>query len=228
MKSYIFDLDGVIVHTDHYHYLGWKKLADRLGIYYDEMINNQCRGVSRMESLAIVLGERAGGFTAAELERLAAEKNEYYKNLLREMTPDDVSDDVRETLRELKRRGHKLAIGSSSKNAGIILEHCALTEFFDAVADGSHITKSKPDPEVFLKASAFLGEPPANCIVVEDAAAGIAAGQAAGMYTVAIGDAARSGVADRNIEKLSDLLVDFRPTRRSADTGTPYRPAVLP
>lgn len=207
MKSFIFDLDGVIVHTDHYHYLGWKKLADRLGIYFDERINNKCRGVSRMESLAIVLGKRAVDFTPDELISLAAEKNEYYRSLLQEMSAGDVSDDVLRTLKELKKRGHKLAIGSSSKNAGVILERCRLTDYFDAVADGTHISHSKPDPEVFLKAAGFLGEQPADCIVVEDAVAGIQSGRAAGMYTVAIGDAVKSGIADRNIAKLSDLLL---------------------
>ena len=206
MKSQIFDLDGVIVHTDHYHYLGWKKIADKLNIYFDEYINNKCRGVSRMESLLLVLGEHAVNYSDNELIILAAEKNEYYKELLKKMNPEDIADNVIETLKKLRKSGHKIAIGSSSKNAGIILLQCNILKYFDAVADGNHITKSKPDPQVFLKAAEMLKEAPQNCIVIEDAVAGIEAGKAAGMFTVAIGDAAKAGIADRNIEKLSDLL----------------------
>ena len=206
-SAVIFDLDGVIVFTDKFHYQAWKKMADQMGIYFDETINNRLRGVSRMESLEIIL-ERYEGEPLSEEKKqeLTAEKNETYRELLATMTPDDVSNEVRETLSELRKRGKKLALGSSSKNAKFILERVGLTDAFDAISDGTNITRSKPDPEVFLKAAEFLGENPEDCLVVEDADAGIEAGTAAGMKTAAIGDAAKSGRSTYILQTFSDLL----------------------
>ena len=148
-QGIIFDLDGVICHTDKYHYQAWKKLADKLGVYFDEVINNRLRGVSRMESLNIILEKCDRELTIQEKEACAEEKNEIYKELLKNMTTEDLSWEVRETLEQLREKGLKLAIGSSSKNAGFILERIGLGDFFDAVSDGNNITFSKPDPEVF-------------------------------------------------------------------------------
>ena len=205
-RAIIFDLDGVIVHTDEFHYLGWKKLADRMGIYFDKQINNRCRGVSRMESLDILLEKSLKSYTAKEKKALAEEKNLYYREFLNEMTAADITDDVRETLNYLKNIGYKLAIGSSSKNARIILSKVGLDSFFHAVADGSDISHSKPNPEVFLLAAERLGELPKRCIVVEDAASGIEAGKQGGMTTVAIGAAVETAIADYSISNLSQLL----------------------
>lgn len=207
IEGIIFDLDGVIVHTDKFHYLGWKKMADRLGIYFDEVINNRLRGVSRMASLEIVL-ERYDGPELSEEEKvaLATEKNDYYRELLGTMTERDVAPEVLRTLTELKQRGKKLAIGSSSKNAKFILERVGLLEFFDAISDGNNITKSKPDPEVFIKAGEFIGIPAENCLVVEDAFAGIEAAKAGKMYAAAIGDAVKSETADYKLNSFGDLL----------------------
>lgn len=207
LKAVIFDLDGVIVFTDKFHYLAWKKMADELGIYFDEEINNRLRGVSRMDSLEIILERYEGEPLSAEKkEQVAAQKNETYRELLKTMTPADVTVEVRETLAEIRRRGYKISLGSSSKNAKFILERVALTDAFDAISDGTNITKSKPNPEVFLKAAEFLGEKPENCLVVEDAEAGIDAGIAGGMQTAAIGDAVNCGKADYNMSSFSDLL----------------------
>lgn len=206
MKAIIFDLDGVLVFTDRFHYRAWKSLADRLGIYFDETINNRLRGVSRMESLEIILERSEKAYTQEEKERFAVEKNERYRELLSTMTPEDVSDSVRLTLAELRRREHRLAIGSSSRNTKYILERVALTDAFDAISDGTNITKSKPDPEVFLKAAEFLGEAPENCVVVEDARAGIDAAKAAGMLAVGIGEASAYDKTDVPIVNFSDLL----------------------
>lgn len=206
MKAFIFDLDGVIVHTDKYHYQAWKKLADRLGIYFDEEINNRLRGVSRMDSLDIVLERSELACSAREKEEYAEEKNSIYRSLLNSMRPSDVSDEVRKTLEELKDRGHKLAIGSSSKNTKFILRQVGLINAFDAISDGTNISRSKPDPEVFLKAARMLGEEPENCIVVEDACAGITAAKAANMYAVGIGDAASYEKTDHAIKRFADLL----------------------
>lgn len=207
IKAVIFDLDGVIVFTDKFHYQAWKKMADTMGIYFDEEINNRLRGVSRMDSLEIIL-ERYNGkpLSQEEKENLAAQKNETYRELLKTMTPADVSEEVRDTLAELRKRGYGIALGSSSKNAKFILERVQLLDAFDKISDGNNITKSKPDPEVFLKAAEFLGENPADCLVVEDAEAGIDAGIAGGMKTAAIGDAVNCKKADYTLSTFSDLL----------------------
>ncbi len=207
LKAVIFDLDGVIVFTDRFHYQAWKKMADGMNIYFDETINNRLRGVSRMDSLEIILERYEGEpLTQEKKEELAAQKNENYRALLKTMTPNDVTDEVRETLAEIRKRGYKISLGSSSKNAKFILERVALLDAFDAISDGNNITKSKPDPEVFLKGAEFLGEKPENCLVVEDAEAGIVAGIAGGMKTAAIGDAVSCGKADYILNTFSDLL----------------------
>ena len=206
IKGIIFDLDGVIVFTDQYHYQAWKKLADRLGIYFDEQINDRLRGVSRMASLDIVL-ERYNGPAFSEVEKLslAAEKNTSYVELLQQMTPASVADDVRDTLQTLRQRGYRLAVGSSSKNTKTILARTEMFEYFDAVSDGTNITRSKPDPEVFQKAAEFLSLPPETCAVIEDAEAGIDAAKAVGMMAVGIGPAAKYAKTDCPIERFSDL-----------------------
>lgn len=207
IKGIIFDLDGVLVFTDKLHYQAWKQMADRLGIYFDEKINNRLRGVSRMDSLEIILENYQGEpLSIEEKERLAAEKNDTYRELLKTMTREDVTDEVRETLAELKARGYKLSLGSSSKNARFILERVELLDAFDAISDGNNITKSKPDPEVFLKGAEFLGEKPADCLVVEDAEAGVDAGLAGGMQVAAIGDAVHCHKADFELTTFVDLL----------------------
>lgn len=205
-KAFIFDLDGVIVFTDKFHYQAWKKMADNMGIYFDETINNRLRGVSRMESLNIILEKYDGTLSQEEKEALAEEKNATYRELLKTMTPADVSDEVRQTLNELKARGYKLAIGSSSKNARFILEKVGLLDFFDAISDGNNIKNSKPDPEVFVKAAEYLGEKPEHCIVVEDAYAGVDAAKAGGMKAAAIGDASSYEKADYVLHTFGDLL----------------------
>lgn len=209
-NAFIFDLDGVIVFTDRYHYLAWKGLADRLKIPFDEKMNNRLRGVSRMASLEIVLEQYTGKpLSDKDKAALAEEKNEAYKMLLENMGPSDVSDAVRVTLKTLRERGYKLAIGSSSKNTKFILRQVGLLEAFDAISDGTNIVRSKPDPEVFLKAAAFLGVAPENCIVVEDARAGIDAAKAANMTAVAIGDAADYEKADYRIHTFDQLITIF-------------------
>ena len=206
-KAVIFDLDGVICFTDKFHYQAWKVLADRLGIYFDEKINNRLRGVSRMASLEIILERSEKEYSREEKEAFAAEKNDLYRELLKGMSPADLSDEVKDTLLELRRRGYLLTIGSSSKNTKFILERIGLADFFDAVADGTDITHSKPDPEVFLKSAAKAGVDPADCAVVEDAKAGIQAAKAGGMTALALhGDAENCGEEDYNLASFADLL----------------------
>ncbi len=206
MKALIFDLDGVICVTDKYHYIAWKKLADKNGIYFDEVINNRLRGVSRKDSLEIILERAAKEYSDEEKENMVAEKNADYVELLKEMSPADLSDEVKDTLEELRERGYKLAIGSSSRNAGLILKQIGLGGFFDAISDGSNITRSKPDPEVFLKAAEFLQEIPGNCLVVEDAKAGIEAAMAGGFKSAGLGEAAEHPDVTYKMRGFSDLL----------------------
>ena len=206
-RAIIFDLDGVICHTDHYHYLAWKQLADQLDIYFDSEINNRLRGVSRMESFEIIL-ERYTGAPLSEKEKIqyAEAKNDIYKVLLEKMSPKDLSDEVKQTLDSLREKGIKMAIGSSSKNAPFILKQIGLEGYFDEISDGNNITNSKPDPEVFIKASDYLGIPPIDCLVVEDAEAGIEAAIAGGMDSAAIGDAVNCNRATYNLTSFSDLI----------------------
>ena len=207
MSSYegvIFDLDGVICSTDRYHYLAWKRIADRLGIPFKEEINSRLRGISRMDSLEIILEGYDGSLTQARKEALAEEKNALYRASLADMSPNDLPQDVRRTLDALRAAGLRLAIGSSSRNTRFILERLGLADFFDAVSDGTNITRSKPDPQVFLMAADFLSLPPARCLVVEDAQSGIAAAKAGGFDSAGVGDAA--AFATYPMERISDLI----------------------
>ena len=205
-NAVIFDLDGVICFTDEYHYQAWKALADSIGVYFDREINNRLRGVSRMDSLEIILEKHPGSFSDAEKAALADRKNELYKKLLCNMSIADLSDEVRNTLDELRRRGFLLAIGSSSKNAPFILRQIGLDGYFDAVSDGNNITRSKPDPEVFVKAAEMLRVPAERCLVVEDAVSGAEAAHAGGMKAACVGDASKVGAGDYNLQFISELL----------------------
>ncbi len=204
-EGIIFDLDGVICSTDHYHYLSWKALADRLGIPFDETVNNRLRGVSRMDSLNIILEKSDKTYSEEEKLRFAEEKNERYRELLKQMSPADLTDEVRDTLDALRARGLKLAIGSSSKNTPFILRRIGLDGFFDAVADGNCITHSKPHPEVFLKAADMLKLPPNRLCVVEDARAGVEAAVAGGFACAAMGDARDDPRATYHLRSFGEL-----------------------
>ena len=210
ISGLIFDLDGVLVFTDKYHYLAWKQIADEMGIPFDETINDKLRGVSRMQSLEIILENYSGEhLTDKQKSDIAERKNAIYRSYLQTMTPDDVSEEVRNTLEMLKKKGYKLAVGSSSKNAGFILEQVALRDAFDAVSDGNMITRSKPDPEVFIKAAHLIGCDPEQSAVVEDAEAGIDAAKDGGMMAVAIGNATAYDRSDIRLDTISDLLLYF-------------------
>lgn len=207
LKAVIFDLDGVICSTDEYHYEAWKAMADSIGVYFDREINNRLRGVSRMASLEIILERWQGDpLGSGEKTALATRKNDIYRGLLANMSPADLSDEVKSTLDALRASGLKLAIGSSSKNTPFILERIGLKGYFDAISDGNNITNSKPDPEVFLKAAAFLGEAPADCLVVEDAVSGAEAGHRGGFTVACVGDASEAGAGNYNLNAFSELL----------------------
>ncbi|MFP4974045.1 beta-phosphoglucomutase [Paenibacillus sp. CN-4] len=205
MKGAIFDLDGVIVDTAKYHYLAWRSLANRLGFEFTEAHNERLKGVSRMESLRILL--EIGGVEAQEAERLqmAEDKNKEYVEYISKLLPDEILPGVRDYLLALRARGVKTAIGSASKNAAFILTRLGIAELFDAVVDGNKVSRAKPDPEVFLLAAAELGLPPSGCVVFEDAQAGVQAGLAAGCRVVGIGSPEILGAADLVVGGLKDL-----------------------
>ena len=209
-QGIIFDLDGVLCSTDEYHYQAWKTLADQLSIPFDRERNNLLRGVSRMESLSIILEKSERTYSEQEKQAFAEQKNALYRTLLRQMSPADVSDEVRETLRFLRESGLKLAVGSSSKNTPFILERIGLGDFFDAVADGNCITYSKPNPEVFLKAAEMIGLPPECCLVVEDAHAGVEAAVAGSFDCAAMGDAREDERSAWHLNRFSDLCACIR------------------
>lgn len=206
IKGVIFDLDGVIVFTDKYHYLAWKAIADEENIYFDEVINHQLRGVSRMESLEIILRKASKTYSTQEKEQLAYKKNEIYKKYLENLTPSDVSDDVLITLKQLKEKNIKLAIGSSSRNTNLILNKIGLINMFDAIVDGNSISNSKPHPEVFLKAAEKINLDVNDCLVIEDAFSGIDAAYAGGFKSCGIGQASTYEKATYKIENVKDII----------------------
>lgn len=205
IRAIIFDLDGVICSTDRYHYLAWKALADRLDIPFDEQKNKLLRGVSRLDSLEIILGDRSSHFSEQEKWELAEEKNRIYREYLQTMRPSDLSEDTRYALQTLRKRGYLLAIGSSSKNTRQILTQLGLEHFFDAVADGTQITRSKPDPEVFFLAASLLGISPEQAIVIEDAESGVQAAETGHFRVIGIRSRENDPNSDITIKKLSDL-----------------------
>ncbi len=186
-SAFLFDLDGVIVDTAKYHYLAWKEIAGRFGFDFTPEQNELLKGVGRMESLDILL--RLGNVEPdpGERELLAAEKNERYLRLCERITPADLLPGVKPFLDEIRSAGLRTGIGSASRNARFILGKLEISASFDAIIDGNCISKGKPDPEIFLLGASALDEAPARCVVFEDAAAGIAAAKAAGMYAVGIG-----------------------------------------
>ena len=189
IQAVIFDLDGVIVSTDEFHFLAWKQLAQEEAIPFSREDNEKLKGVSRMESLDLILQRSPKTYSAKIKEQLAERKNSYYRDLLKNLSPADVLPGVLSFLQHLRDRGIRAAIGSSSKNALPILSAIGLSQAFEAVADGTKIKKSKPHPEVFLLAAHLLGISPQRCLVVEDAEAGVEAGLAAGMKVLAVGSA---------------------------------------
>ena len=208
LLAVIFDLDGVIVSTDEYHYQGWQRLADEEVIYFDRAINQRLRGVSRMESLAILLERSPRSYTDEERRALAERKNGYYKALLGKLTAADILSGSLKLLAALRQRSIKIAVASSSRNAALILQRIGLDQAFDAVVDGNDITRSKPDPEVFLLAAQRLGVPPATCLVVEDAEAGITAAHAAGMPALGVSHAAGDPRAELRAAGLDQMTVE--------------------
>ncbi|HAA6466541.1 TPA_asm: beta-phosphoglucomutase [Listeria monocytogenes] len=208
LKGVVFDLDGVITDTAHYHYLAWKKTAESIGIEFDEAFNENLKGVSRIDSLLLILKKdgRENDFTEEQIEALAADKNDFYASLLKEITPADVLPGIKELIVDLKKQNLKCAIASVSKNARTVLSALEMEQEFDYIVDAAKITKSKPDPEIFVEACRGLGLETSEVVGIEDAQAGIEAINAAGIVSVGVG----SGLRDADMTVKSTGLLDLR------------------
>ncbi|WP_426671688.1 beta-phosphoglucomutase [Mucilaginibacter sp. McL0603] len=213
IKACIFDLDGVIVDTAVYHYKAWKRLANELGFDFTEEANEKLKGVSRTRSLELILQWGGVTKTDAEKEELATRKNNWYVEMISHMTPEEILPGAKEFLQACIDAGIKTALGSASKNSMTILQKTGIAHFFNAVIDGNKVSKPKPDPEVFLKGAEQLNIPPANCVVFEDAIAGVEAAIAGGMKVVGIGspevlreaNLVVKGLDEMSLEKLRSL-----------------------
>jgi len=207
-KAVIFDLDGVITDTAHYHFVAWKALAESVDIQFDAAFNEQLKGVDRMGSLELILAKSSRTFSDEEKRQLADSKNRHYQQLIETMTPNDLLPGAVEVLQAVRAAGLKVGLASASKNAATVLARLGITALFDHVVDAALVERSKPDPEVFLKAAAYFGLAPADCLGVEDAVAGVQAIKSAGMKAVGIGDPAVLTQADVVIPGLHAFRLD--------------------
>jgi beta-phosphoglucomutase len=187
IKAVIFDLDGVIVDTAHYHFVAWKRLAKELGIDFNEQDNEQLKGVSRMRSLEIILELGNLRLSQEEMDVLATKKNQWFVDYINAMKPEEIFPGVKEMIQDIRASGIKVALASSSKNADTVLTLLNIKNLFDVIVDGTMITHTKPDPEIFLLAAKKLNISPSECLVFEDAEAGVEAAIAAGMKCIGVG-----------------------------------------
>ncbi len=211
LKALIFDLDGVLTDTAKYHYLAWKKLADELGYYFDEDTNELLKGVSRINSFEIILEKNnaTGKYTNAEKETLANKKNDYYKEMIEQLTPDDILEGIVPFITEARNNGIKCAVASISKNAPRVLELLKISHLFDYIADAALVNNPKPHPEIFLTCAKALGFEPSECIGIEDAQAGIEAIHSAEMVSVGINVTVTSIEPDIALKSTSELELSF-------------------
>lgn len=207
IEAVIFDLDGVITDTAEYHYLAWKQLGEELDIPFDREFNETLKGVSRTDSLEriLTLGGKQDAFTAQEKEALATKKNDHYVTLIQHISEQDLLPGIIAFLDEIRATGLKIGMASASKNALTVVEALGVRHYFDDIVDAATVAQSKPHPEVFLRAAEALGVAPERCIGVEDAAAGITAIHAAGMYAVGVGSETTLHEADYRVDS-TDLL----------------------
>jgi beta-phosphoglucomutase len=206
IKGFIFDLDGVITDTAEYHYKSWKKLAEEEELFFNREVNEQLRGVSRMDSLDIILDGKE--IPAEQKKEWTDRKNSYYQDYLEEITKADILDDMEAKLMKLKADGYKLAVGSSSRNARKVLKHLQITDIFDTIADGNSVENAKPAPDLFLHAAKNLGLEPEECVVLEDAESGVEAALAANMKAVGVGPEKRVGKAHLVYGAVGDIDFD--------------------
>ena len=212
IRAFIFDLDGVITDTAEYHYRGWKRLADEEGLFFTREDNEHLRGIARRESLMMIIKDKV--YSEEKIHEMMERKNEYYLEFIKEIAPRDLLPGAKELLEEIRTAGLKNALGSASKNAGEVIERLGIRHLFDAISDGHSVERQKPAPDLFLHAARQLELAPSDCVVVEDAAAGIEAARAGGFRSVGLGPSERVGQADALFPslagvRLSDLLQIF-------------------
>jgi beta-phosphoglucomutase len=208
IRAFIFDLDGVITDTAEYHYRGWKRLADEEGLSFTREDNEHLRGIPRRESLMLILKDRV--YAEEKIQEMMERKNGYYLEFIKEISPHDLLPGAKELLQEIRAAGLKNALGSASKNAGEVIERLGIQSLFDAIADGHSVERQKPAPDLFLHAARQLNLSPTECVVVEDAAAGIEAARAGGFRSVGLGPSERVGKADAIFPSLAGVrLEDF-------------------
>ena len=203
IKGFIFDLDGVLTDTAEYHFRGWKRLADELGIPFTREDNEALRGIPRRESLLLILKERE--FSEEQILEMMERKNRYYLEFIHDITPRDVLPGARELLEEIRVAGMKSALGSASKNAAEVIQRLGIADLLDAVADGHSVERQKPAPDLFLHAASLLELSPSECVVVEDAAAGIEAARAGGFLSIGVGPRERLREADLVLPNLDGI-----------------------
>ncbi|MFN3136479.1 MAG: beta-phosphoglucomutase [Allomuricauda sp.] len=207
IKGFIFDLDGVITDTAELHYEAWKHLSDDMDWEFNRELNEKLRGISRLDSIKVIMDHNHVTLDDATVEELATKKNDIYVASLDHMTPDDYLPGARELLTHLRSEGFKVALGSASKNAIKVLKQLNATHFFDVIGDGNSVSKSKPEPDIFLYAAEKLGLPPENCIVFEDAKKGIDAAKAGKFHSVGIGPEERVGHADIRFDTMKEATL---------------------
>ena len=207
IKGFIFDLDGVITDTAELHYDAWKKLADEMGWEFDRDVNEKLRGISRMDSIKVIMDHNGLSLDENTIVELATKKNDIYVNSLDGMTQEDYLPGARELLTHLRSEGFSVALGSASKNANKVLQQLKATHYFDVIGDGNSVSKSKPAPDIFLFASEKLGLRPENCIVFEDAEKGIDAAKAGNFHSVGIGPEERVGHADIRFDTMKEATL---------------------
>lgn len=203
LRAFIFDLDGVLTDTAEYHYRAWKRVADEAGLPFTRDDNEHLRGVSRRESLLLILKGRP--YPEEKIQAMMARKNNYYLEFIKEISPRDLLPGAQELLEELRANDYKTALGSASKNARDVVERLGIDSLLDAISDGYSVERQKPAPDLFLHAAAQLGLPPNACVVVEDAAAGIEAAKAGGFRSIGLGPHERVGVAEAVFPNLARL-----------------------
>jgi len=209
IEAVLFDLDGVLVSTDEYHYRSWKKLSKEEGFdFFDHEFNHRFRGIARMECVEILTKASGRHYTAEQKRRLAERKNRYFVESLSAVTPAELLPGALAVLKELRKRGIKTAVASNSRNAKPIIQRVHIEHLLDAIVDGHEIENSKPDPEAFLLAAKNVGSTPDHCLVVEDAVAGIEAARRAGMKALGIGSPERLPNADIVVPNLSAISID--------------------
>ncbi len=209
MKAFIFDLDGVIVDTAKYHFLAWKRIGEKVGFSLTNEQNESLKGISRTESLERILGWAEVRFSKEEKEALLIEKNKDYLQQIEGMGQEEILPGVLDLLDFAQKNKVPVSLGSASKNATRILKKLAIDHLFDAIVDGNSVTASKPNPEVFLKGAELLQQEPNNCIVFEDAAAGIQAAKAAGMISIGMGGTDEVKTADHCFTKMTEVTKEF-------------------